>query len=229
MEQRRKLFISVMTDIAQRHHSEIIPPLADIHEMDDIKLILNAPSEKVISEEYEYSYIDRIIEQRLPKMTKEWRRAKDIELLSLIPISKKDTKASSPNAHDVSKLSLATTFFHCDVCRTAISYPRILVHKCLSQFPDHPSLDILDERFFVFMDLGSEPWNFEKRIRFHRSAHTMARRVVRSCGLNPNTATISDMNDADYWLEDVSPPNKGESSHEYSRPVMRWSTAMVCG
>lgn len=207
IKKRHQIFISVIEDFAHQHRPEIVPPVRKMYEMEGIKSILNAQSESTVTS----ANFKTIIEPQLPGFTKEWRQTKDIELLSLIPVSEKYT---NPDDHQISELALATTLFHCEICRTTISYPRVLVHDCA-----------FDEHLDLIMTLNSKLSN-PVLVRFDSWAHALARDVVKLCDLNPDTTTTSEMNKGKYWFEVRSPIQR---CHERYKTFMRWSTVVtVC-
>ncbi|KIM48752.1 hypothetical protein M413DRAFT_437932 [Hebeloma cylindrosporum] len=77
------------------------------------------------------------------QMTETWRREADILLLGLL--SKLPVLPNAEEAIDRTPLELATTFFKCNWCTEPISYPRILMHRCLrhrrSKEPDEEEDD----------------------------------------------------------------------------------------
>lgn len=217
VEERQKMFVSVIREYAHKQYPEVIPPTADIfYGIDGVDAIIDAQSDAPATAES----FSQIIE-RLPAFVKEWRRARDIELLSLLPT--RITGNSSTQEDNFSKLHLSTTFFKCSNCCSSISYPRVLAHSCLS-LPCAPirntNTDI--DQLYLYTQICSSPWNSGRQIRFANKVHTVARDIVRRCGLDPDTATVSDMDAGDYWLEcqDCSEPG-------VNRVVMRWSTAVV--
>lgn len=175
----------------------------------------------------------------LPEIAKEWRRAKDDELVEIL-------KQHVPGATH-SSLRLASTVFACDaivygdkVCGERLSYPRVLTHNCTSSSdrrsrsrrksmanPPYLGSDssvAIAEVSVAQLILGTcVPWNLEgDRITYDEVASRNAKAVVVACGLDPQVATVGD-------LELLNPMIECSSclDAECGRLVMHWMQA-VC-
>ncbi|KAK0196745.1 hypothetical protein F5146DRAFT_1012796 [Armillaria mellea] len=178
-------------DLTERR---IAPSTADVCLIPKIKAIL----ENINVELYNYEEDFADIKAELPKISRDWRRSKGMYLLSLMP----------GNKHDISRLSLATTFFKCHECTEPISYPRVLAHKCMTALRH-----------------GYQPWNFNRNgVECYELAGGCAVDVVRASGLRAEKATVEDMERADVWLECMNcrVPERGSV-------VFQWRQAILHG
>jgi hypothetical protein len=201
LKKRRLLVIALLESYAQRRPvTEVIPGPADVYNMVEFKTIIEDTSMDV--EVYASSF--RHAMDLLPQLVADWRTEKDAELVRIIdqdtlPFRSQRNNSSATN--DYSQLGLATTIFQCKVCQAPISYPRILVHSCV-----HARRNSLypfdDPHSKVWRDLNDEPWNFGgDRVGIDLRGKPAASLVVRSCGLDPDTTTATEMDDLDARFE----------------------------
>ncbi|KAJ3825576.1 hypothetical protein F5880DRAFT_1700706 [Lentinula raphanica] len=118
----------------------------------------------------------------------EWRAANDQQLLEIV-------RKSRPTA-TVSDLHLATTVFRCESCNQGdgetLYYPQLFYHRCCtSPFVNYP--DDTPNQY-------PGPWS-PIRIKYSEAYSAHARKLVEACALDPNTATIQDLYDANPLFE----------------------------
>ncbi|KAK0484045.1 hypothetical protein IW261DRAFT_1466407 [Armillaria novae-zelandiae] len=216
-KKRRNIYktrLNIVSDLVKAHAAEnpdkITPSTADVCVIPKIKAIL----ENINVELYNYKVDFADIKAELPKISRDWRRSKGMSLLSLMP----------GNKHDISRLSLATTFFKCHECTEPISYPRVLAHKCMTTLR-HGYRNQSDDMVRLCKGLQAEPWNFNRNgVECHELAGGCAVDVVRASGLRAEKATVEDMERADVWLECMNcrVPERGSL-------VFQWRQAILHG
>lgn len=114
---------TIRTTMAQQL---IVPHTSYIAVLEPFKTLLTTlPLEEKVTEEQMSALATPDI---ILQMTEAWRREADISLLGLLS---KPLPSSTDEAVDRTPLELATTFFRCNWCTEPISYPRILMHRCL--------------------------------------------------------------------------------------------------
>jgi hypothetical protein len=131
----------------------------------------------------------------LPKLAKTWRTARDQDLLKIL-------------GEDATLDDLADALFHCNTCTCQIGYPRALVHRC-SIKPDfwhHGNKSPLE---LCLGCLDFAPW---KSNYLQSEAIPMFKRIIRQCGLNPQSTTWADLWNSDAVFRMVS--NKGWDTKE---------------
>ncbi|KAK0463740.1 uncharacterized protein EV420DRAFT_1519856 [Desarmillaria tabescens] len=209
-----KTRLNIVSNLVKAHAAEnpdkITPSAADICVIPKIKAILENNDVEIYEKEEDFSDL----KAELPKISREWRRSKGMYSLSLMP----------GNKHDISRLSLATTFFKCHQCTEPISYPRVLAHKCMTALR-HGYRNRSDDLVLLCKGLQAEPWNFDRNgVECYELAGGCAVDVVRASGLRAEKATVEDMERADVWLECMNcrAPERGSV-------VFQWRQAILHG
>lgn len=207
----------------------VVPPVADIALSEAFQsLMVDTPYDVTLTAES----FTPIVSSHLPAIIAEWQRSKDAELVEIL--------AEHVPGATLAHLQLATTVFKCRghpiggvPCNQPLTYPRVLAHGCTLSL----SYEWASEHWHVgsslgyeeadlaqlFTSLGSVPWNYKGgRTVFSEVGASNARAAVKACGLDPEVATVDDMNALDPMLECRT------CSGEYSGCfVMRWM-ATVC-
>ncbi|TFK34841.1 hypothetical protein BDQ12DRAFT_688937 [Crucibulum laeve] len=208
---------SVMTEIyknfvASQPLHTVIPGFTDVVLMDPFRTIIeDTPVDEEVTEEN-----FNIAETELPDLAKDWRHARDAELLSMLHAS---PSVGSGSALD--SLHLATTLFKCKHVGQPVSYPRILVHEHAT-----PAWDYSDNRpGSLLKSVPRKPWNYGgSLITFDEVAHHYAKTVLQVCGFDPETTTSEDMQRAKPWVECTKC-----FTAKSGRRVMRWDSAIQHG
>lgn len=173
----------------------------------------------------------------MPTVIAAWREAKDAELVEIL----KTYLPGATTAH----LHLATTVFICTVdknpkyssyyapCRELLTYPRVLSHSCASQYDSSVvgensewyRTQLPDDASMVaFFLLRSMLWNTGgDRVGFSVEGSRNACAAVEACGLDPNVATVQDMDELDPLVECRSCKDLDDGK---GRLVMRWMRAV---
>jgi hypothetical protein len=177
--------------------------------------------------------INEELYQSLPKISENWKLAKDQELISLL--SRND---ETPLKSDV--LDLATTFFKCNKCAEPIAYPRILMHQHITncdELLEYPGtteaeLDVIEEAIqedghlpneFWFRSLRCIPWSCQDgRVDVYPEAEAIAKSLVTLCGLDVNSTAANDMDILDPVVECLH----DDCSGDRKRRAMRWRRAV---
>lgn len=186
--------------------SEILPTYADFAVMEPFQsLIFETPSERKLDNRSFEVHADL-----LPSLSEEWRNSSIKLLEKLIPNFWKTELAGGGGV-----LGLATTFFRCKWCTDSITYPRVLVHKCLQ--------DNHSDGGGVLGTNGHQPWNCNhNQVSFDGDASNAAKGIISICGEDPETVSAITMDELDRRVECLRcvHPSQG-------RLVMRWKMA-VC-
>lgn len=164
-------------------------------------LLENTPLETPITVEV-FSAVNTV--SNLDQVVQDWRTDVEERLLLLSPTSSEF--GATP------RLDLAIIWFHCSQCESAINYPRVLYHSCMtrgaaSSFIGPKKVSKKAERakseLTKFLDdTGTLTWKQNERfISFHVDASRVARELVCAVGLDPLSATPQDMDAADAVFE----------------------------
>lgn len=186
----------------------IVPPISDIALLDSVQAIIHdIPVTETVTVEKHFT---PFIEKELPDFTREWRKAKDEELVEIM-------KTNSPDA-TLASLNLASTFFACGHCREKIGYPRILAHRCLTacRYINNMPPEVNE----VQQALVRLPWNYENNISVRSSVHNSARSLLEACGLDADTVLSSEVTDLDTFVECMT------CRSDTARCIMRVPTAV---
>jgi hypothetical protein len=158
------------------------------------------------------------LQEQFPQLCKDWVTSRNRELVSLMPGNPGDL---IPDADQFYRLELATTFFNCSECIEPISYPRVLVHACLTALR-LGNRNREDSQAMIYTSLNCEPWNTGRRkISYFDAAETSAKFVLESYGLDADVITAADLNDTDKWLECLRCTHRTKG-----RPVFKWKKAV---
>lgn len=224
LRKRQNILIGILrTYILSRPPAEIIPRVADICNMNMVKTIIeDTPSEVEVTSESFSGITDQ-----LPRLCEEWRATKNQFLLSLLPPCL-DLTLGPEDIPSSSRLELATTWFQCRDLECSgsepISYPRVLVHECLTALR-HGYRNREDDLSLLFLNLKSVPWNLDgNKVTFCKPAAVAAESVIRSSvdpGVDVNTVTAAQMDDLDRWLECMHCRHR-----KTGRAVFRWKKAV---
>jgi hypothetical protein len=210
---QRLLFLQDrVTVYSKGHPEEIVPGPSDLCNMPRLKAIIEDQDPEAFMTKETFT---PIVDELLPALCHKWRRKMNRELLELMP------PAASGNTDDEARLSQATTFFLCRECSEPISYPRILVHGCLTRLRQRGIRNRPPDEIAVYTLFGKEPWNVDhNRVSFHAEASASARLVLGQSGLH-RTAAASYVDKKDPWVECVRCLD-----NEKGRAVYRWRRAV---
>ncbi|KIK59136.1 hypothetical protein GYMLUDRAFT_44891 [Collybiopsis luxurians FD-317 M1] len=171
-------------------------------------LIWDTPMDEEITAE---SMKSKFLEH-FPLIVDQWRPAKIEELVQVM-------QTFRPGA-SVSDLHLATTVFECTKClpRTLMHYPQMFYHRCCFQNRETNSARMAEIQYIF-----SNPWS-SKSLALSVSGSQIAKGIVEACSLDPTTATIQDLYNANPLIECVD-CNISPGSW-YGRLFMRWPSAI---
>ena len=124
-----------------------------------------------------------------PDIVRRWRKITEEKLLNMI--------APSQNINE-SLLQLATTIFSCRRCANEpLTYPRVLVHRCVAFQGTVSDEDQSMLRRF----LQCPYWNSGDLITFDAQKIVSLSEAIKLCGLDPKSATREDMDKQDPIFE----------------------------
>ena len=185
--------------------------------------------------------IDVVLKEiaQLPGFITQWRQKTDQYLANLIPRSHRQ--------RNTLLLELATTFFQCDMCTEPISYPRILMHDCFlhtigrsnrnaqgsglrkkrtskGEIREPRPLRVIDADTVwpTLSEYGAGMHPGRTGVAFHKEAFQSARRIISTCGENPDTITYAEMDQKDVRVQCL----RCSSTVNGGRLVMRWTIAV---
>ena len=117
-----------------------------------------------------------------PDVVLRWRNKTEEKLLTMMTPSQ-DICASSI-------LQLATTIFSCQFCHNeALTYPRVLIHRCAT----YQGSAIDEDQMGLRIYLGHSYWNAGNFITFDAQKIVSMSEAIKLCGLDPKSTTREDM------------------------------------
>ncbi|TFK76191.1 hypothetical protein BDN72DRAFT_891282 [Pluteus cervinus] len=193
----------------------ILPDVADYASMEPVKsLIFDTPVDIFLP----IQTFDQLRSELLP-LGLRWREKNDELLTKLLP--KNLRPARGRGTPWKAPLDLAVTFFRCAWCDEPITYPRALVHACLTRRRATPSM--LKENEFLDANF-SEPWNYGgKQLAFDHQTHNIAVGVITALGEDPMQVKPEQLDVLDRRLECTLCATSAR------RLAMRWKIAILHG
>jgi hypothetical protein len=166
------------------------------------------------------------LEDHVQPLVASWQDSANEFLAGLLP----SIKRSGKHKLGTSQLTLAAIFFRCHWCTEPISYPRVLVHNCLTKTRSRSNGDedsgeeLEDEKLLALVpSYAGMPWNYDKEVTFDEEAWKCARSVIVACGEDPVTVTASQMDDKDRRVECLQCRTQTARGN---RLVMKWRIAV---
>lgn len=169
-------------------------------------IFLAIPMEEELTAEH---FTDAIAQ--IPQFSEDWRIARDLELVELL-------KPQRPAA-TTADLSLAVTRFRCKCCMQSTSYPSVLLHRCTQNY----NLSNFDKKIQdIVAHVSGAPWITGSFV-LDAKISNLARTIVLGCELDPETASMEEMDTLNPLL--VSPSSGGPYN---GRSVTRWKGLVCC-
>ncbi|KAH7926677.1 hypothetical protein BV22DRAFT_1062546, partial [Leucogyrophana mollusca] len=167
--------------------TDVLPHAIDVARFKPFDEIIKSPEGTVVNRDSFSAAFDE-----LPELITAWRQSVDDKIVSALE--------SAPEVPPViDPLRLATSGFFCARrrCGAMLFHSDLVAHKCSVQYPDTPKKPSIQERieWSVYDDFGARPWSLE--FIAPRSYISQVEGLVRLCGLDPQTATIDDMDKLD--------------------------------
>ena len=216
---------TVLNDyVLTRPLTEVIPGIADVCEMKEIKSIIeDTPMEVEVTKD---SFTEAV--EEMPRLCDEWRISRSRDLIIMMQVGTEEsikTETVPEVDIDLSSLELATTWFHCWNCTEPIGYPRVLVHGHATSFRYGSRIEASVDHF---QNLGCEVWNHRgDRVWFYTQAHAAARPIIAACGLDPDVATAREMDELEPMIECLTCYNiEIRYNLDTGRHAMRWRRAV---
>ncbi|KAJ7754968.1 hypothetical protein DFH07DRAFT_822306 [Mycena maculata] len=185
--------------------TEVMPGGADFCEFPEIKDVLLAAAEVDVNEQTFEAMIPDF-----PRMMAAWREGLVQELVKVCKRSGVVREDEADN--DIkARLPLATSVYKCTGCNDdddgyvgfgstfeahcrPLFWPRVLAHRCLTQTPD------FYVTMMLFMNATRDVAWRASQLAVDLVAAEIVEKVVTVCGLDPNTATVEDMDAVDARL-----------------------------
>ncbi|KAJ6469617.1 hypothetical protein C8R47DRAFT_1055373 [Mycena vitilis] len=223
----------------------VMPGAPDFCEFPKIKEIIEQPSEVHVDEQaFEALILD------FPGMIATWREKLDREMVILFKKHKKpDAGGDFSDDEAKARLSLATSVFKCTSCSAdadswffdslfsglrggtitkqcdPLFYPTVLAHRCLTK-----SIDLnFGSMAFLFGGASTQtaPWRTGPLTVDKITADVYVNEVVVACGMDPETATVAEMDAADHRLAcQVCSLRPGEGEQPAMARVYSWRNAV---
>lgn len=215
-------FRGFLQNSGTQRDTALLPSVIDLAMMEPFRsLIFDTPLDRKV-EKKDFFRKQRLLQELTPLFNENRNEL----LVSLLPKPKNARRKSKRVAGDVTRLQLATTFFHCKWCRDTITYSRVLVHNCLTiPHPEEQNDENVDShnwRDIIHPYLNIAPWNYgDNQVSFEDEVSELAAAFIGVCGEDPQTVTMEHMDSLDVRLECVSccHPSRG-------RLVMKWKLAV---
>ncbi|EGN98059.1 hypothetical protein SERLA73DRAFT_74313 [Serpula lacrymans var. lacrymans S7.3] len=199
---------------------DIMPHVADVSNFQPFDDVIRLPADvTVTAESFNAAFA------QLPILVSAWRRRIEAELVEhcLPPRPSAIGNITADHLTPASRLRLASTVFvrtdeYSRHCATMV-YPDVLADKCFNRLPETP--DLPDAVYEMHETLNGTPWSVKMddgvpSIKLFEPAAD----IIRACGMNPDTATVSDMNLLDARVKCVPCSMKGGYS------AMTWHAAI---
>ncbi|KAF9062733.1 hypothetical protein BDP27DRAFT_1427637 [Rhodocollybia butyracea] len=152
---------------------EPFPALGDVLTYKPLEnMIWDTPIDETLDDEQLQS---KLSDEFIPAIIAKWRPAKVREVLKIM-------QKSQPGA-SASDLKLATSSFRCAKCEDRLFYSEVFYHTCCQ-------LSLL----------GRGCWE-PKGISFDTAWLDVTKTIIEACGLDPTTATVQDLYDANPLIE----------------------------
>ncbi|KAK0466144.1 uncharacterized protein EV420DRAFT_1743970 [Desarmillaria tabescens] len=142
------------------------------------KIMFATPLDQDITESLKAALVD------LPEVAAEWRETQASGLKGLL-----EKAGFKPD------LNLATSFFDCNCCHHLFQYPYVLAHRCALQYTSGDAFDPKDWTTYALTRISPDPcvaWS-ASHFTVNGEALTRVQDIIRTCCLNPDTATREDM------------------------------------
>ncbi|KAF9075689.1 hypothetical protein BDP27DRAFT_1314336 [Rhodocollybia butyracea] len=174
---------------------------------------------KPVEEDLTAGFFKSQLSQHLPRVLDEWRSAKTKELVKLM-------QKSRPEATEAD-LHLPTTLFECQSCPrflgTIMHFPQMFYHTCFTRTQvsgdNHERLMAYHSRYAEYAE---GPWMADNlNLLVNEARLELVKTITKACSLDPNEATVEDLDLVDPLIECVTCAVYG------GRLFMRWPSA-VC-
>ncbi|KAF9559575.1 hypothetical protein CPC08DRAFT_509754 [Agrocybe pediades] len=199
------------------------PSVADLFEYPALQDVIKSPLGATKEEERE---VLNSIQSMLPDLAAQWKLDMQDRLIHMI-----DPRFIFDKER---VLHLATTAFTCssDKCYRSdrfLTYPRILVHECLTSTRFKNGKDVLTDDYqrIIYCLFKKVHWNATRYVKFNENKfHVMWDVVQHLCKKDPTTATIAEMDALDPIIEYLIDCNH-LTEYESGRAMMTWSLVPV--
>lgn len=160
-----------------------LPSVSDIVGLPAFKAVVEdtPPEEEVSESHFQQAMVD------FPQTVAEWRHSKNEALLAMINDHPKTQTTTTSII-----LEQAGTFFLCGKCCNRISYPRILVHRCISVANPWSFGDPDD----FFRSFPCEPLDHKDSfIQYDHLTSRIARLILDDCQFDAETLTTTSLSE----------------------------------
>ncbi|KAF7337534.1 F-box domain-containing protein [Mycena sanguinolenta] len=189
--------------------TEVMPGPPDFYEFPKIKDIISQPASVTVDEQtFEALLPD------FPGMIATWREGLVQHMVTTYKRGS-DANALHPDNVVEDRLKLATSVFKCSSCEDGAAlfddmlsfglqrrksceplfYPRMIAHWCLTRPSGHSRMLL-----FLTGELSRDSAWRSNVLRFDTRTSEIVEKVVKACGMDPETATVEDMDASDKRL-----------------------------
>ena len=189
LDRVRKLFDNYT---AAEPQPSILPQVADINNMPECRALFLAANDVEHSEQ-DFAHIA----SQLPELCERWRTVAEGELALLMSKGPASDRLAQPGQNR-QKLELATTYFSSSCGCGVISYPRILVHECLTMNMDPWSDGDGENAIIGNWDAFGQPWSVGlEGFVYAEDVSAAVRCLLATCSLDPDNTTAKEMDERD--------------------------------
>lgn len=215
---------------AKRHWCSPSPNDADLFLMPEFSDIFARPvlddgADSVTQEE-----IDTALAP-LPEILESWVARNRQYLADLLPKSNTKPRGKRVATEEPSRIDLANSFFTCSTCESR-GFNGMIFHSSTILFHRdwfHSASRVVGHSLqTIGKILHQLPWNYDSTIVYDEQMSANASDIVTLCGLNPNTATLADMDWLNKRLVCTGCPPVVTSEKETKRRAFGWKEAVSC-
>jgi len=186
--------------------NHIFPNTADIYFHPTVNTALSAVESYEALEE-----VLTRIQPSLPEIVDDCLKLSKQHLTNLVI----DDYTQHNKSFDLSVLTLASTLFLCRDCQCDLTLDQTVVHECRRSYYYNLSDDM--QAVHSAIREVTTAHKIQSTISFSLAQLEAFATVLHSCGIDPNTTTVADMNEVDPVIECL-----GCSNIEQGRVTMRW-------
>jgi hypothetical protein len=183
-----KFVIELLYDLTIGCTGRLLPQMEDICLLPEIRSMIDIDVDIPVSKES----LERDVSPILPGLIARWYSGIDDQIVKMA-----ERQLGTSDGADLSQLACAV--FQCSRCHRALWYPELLAHHCLHEkIEAYWNLPWTTYEEKVVATFHSRPWS--SKLLEPQSWERKVQSVITTCGMDPYTATRSEMNESDARL-----------------------------